>query len=349
MIPGHDFETNNATVTTEDGELQRCAGLPFVECRTLGQDERASVRRRAARLRWMALAVLLAEFGSFATIVMLFSRLPSTPTPQLTLYEEMLLGVAAVVVFVGLPASLVAARRFFVKGRLFSRALGDGSVLQFKGHINWGDWTDRSVANLVRRKCIAMGEEGEYTLEVYSGAPILYSLNGAAVRNVVPVEITRAASRPQSPVELAVPASWYEAPPPENIERRRQSASETDELMTYASQFPNRAAVLRYGAAHMLAAVVVAGMAWSHRTELGTLGAAVFLTGAIVYLVNKSRLLIRAKRLSRLYLADANLGWVLIAKPKEEGQSLTAITEFLPISGLVWTIAGRPAGWRNRR
>lgn len=332
----------------EPSELLRCAGLPFVARRRLNEEEHHAVHRRARGYRLRA-ALFFVSLPVILVGVMVVFSLTGTmpgrfgPVTSTVWAATFLLGL-----LVGFPVTLLLARDWYMRGRRLISAMGRGEILRFEGHINWHDWTDRTVAQLVKRKLLSQNDDTRCTLEVFSEMPCLYSVNGVVPQRLLQVDVTKVAARPENPRELAVPASWYREAPPDRLERRHQSDDETNELVGYAKRFPGTHAQVRYLFAHIVVPGAVAGAAWHFHHVIGALGLAVALTGGSIYFFGALRLLLRARRLAQLYLADAQLGWVLIAQPEPGEEARPGPMEFLPISGLVWTIAGRPAGWRNR-
>jgi hypothetical protein len=325
--------------------------LAFVSERLLSSEEVDAVRVRSRRLRLRALAVMALELAVIAAIVITPAIIPEGWVDSGSF--EAALFFALVVLFLlaillGLPLAILTMRDTYWHGRMLKRALGDGVVSRFEGQINWHDWTDPAVARLVKAKALSHGEEAPCTLELFSRLSYVYAFNGAPVSRLIPLEPVRAAERPERPIELAVPASWYDQAPPEALERRRQSAAETDELVSYARQFRDTPAIVRYLGIHLTVVMLICVFNWSSYPTVGMRGVIPSAVIVVLYLTHMARQLLRERRLSMLYWADAQLGWVLIAPSDEVDESGSGLTEFLPVSGLVWTIAGRPAGWRNR-
>lgn len=343
-----DIESDAVESAQAPSGPPRCAGLTLAARRALSREERLALRRRARGYRLQAVALLMTLPVMVTSVVAATSLAGMTPDRLGPVGSAVWAAAFLLGLLVGLPVTLLVARDWYKRGSRLVQAMGNGEVLRFEGQINWHDWTDRSVAQLVRHNLLTLNDDAVCRLEVFSETHGVYSVNGTVPKRLLQVEVTRTASRPENPRELAVPASWYQTAPPRHLERRRQSDEEADELVAYANRFPKTEAQIRFVLVHLIVAGMAVGMGWHFRHVFGTFGLAVALTGALVYLVRALKLLWRARRLANLYLADAQLGWVLIALPQPGEEPRPGPMEFLPVSGQVWTIAGRPAGWRNR-
>jgi hypothetical protein len=94
------------------------------------------------------------------------------------------------------------------------------------------------------------------------------------------------------------------------------------------------------GGSWLLAALLWKFLAWAtaqvDAARLVAISIAVLLLLRHVYNMRRGGARIRA---------DADLGWLIITTVNDDPDA--PVVEWLPVSKLVWTINGKPAGWRK--
>lgn len=136
----------------------------------------------------------------------------------------------------------------------------------------------------------------------------------------------------------------------DNILRRRLTPGECDEILGYSRKMRRRRwlqilpiAWLAAGLTRLLNMIIF---------ELEF--AASFTLWAAVTIITCATLFYRWTSSAELYDQDCEDGWAIILEPTQlstitsDERTLTQPVEILPISGVIWTIGGNPAGWRRR-
>jgi hypothetical protein len=322
-----------------------CAGLPYVGNRRLEPDECLSLARRQ---RWLRLKGLFSSALSpicfISGLMFIVVNLDSAPPTG---------GVSNSLVAVGSLAVLAPTAIVYLIGReARSRAQGYrrarifGYVRRFAGTAHMDDPTDRCLLALVRAKLIQPDSREHCELELLPLSNVVYSVNRVPIRKYVRLEVRTAAARPQDAVEFAVPSEWLPGEVPFEPQRRRQSRQETAEILRYWRSIKRKVWL-----SPLYFTLVCYCLYQLVRVAYPT--APVLLSAAAISLAGF--LLFRNWQQARHVKADADLGWVMVVPPhtstdkngtdKEEERTL----EVLPRSGAIWTIDGRPAGWRRKR
>jgi hypothetical protein len=326
-----------------------CAGLPYVGTRPLKAAETQTLARRA---RWLSdVGVVLLALSPILFVsalvfgVILLEKVPrfeSGPAPF------------SVLCFFGLIAPVAAA--FLVgydarsKARYYGEARAFRCVRCFAGTMS-EDPTDHSQRVLVRAGLIQPDSKEHCQIELFPSNDVVYSVNGVRVRKLIRVDVTTAAARPEDVAEYAVPVDWQSDDLPFEPQRRRQSADETDEIIYYARRVRRRMWISPLLFVYLWA-LVVGDFLYETVKLSSSLCWAIFFAGAIALF---GLLLSGPWRHTRQCKTDAGLGWVIIVPPhkhtERDGTEKTQkeTIEVLPVSGAVWTIDGRPAGWRRKK
>lgn len=326
-----------------------CAGLPYVGTRPLEPAETQTLARRA---RWLsdvgfvllALSPILFVSALVFGVILLekVPRLESGPAPVSCLCFFGLLAPVAAAFLVGYDARSKA--RYYREARAFR------CVRRFAGTMS-EDPTDRSQRVLVRARLIRRGSEEHCQIELFPSNDVVYSVNGVPVRKRIRVEITAAAARPEDVAEYSLPVDWQSDDLPFEPQRRRQSADETAEILHYAHRVRRWIWIPTLFFVYLWA-LVVGDFLYETVKLSSSLCWALFFAGAIAL---SWFLLSGAWRQALKYKADADLGWVIVVPPhkhtEKDGTEKTKkeTIEVLPVSGALWTIEHKPAGWRRKK
>lgn len=332
----------------------RCAGLPYLRDEPLDPSARQCLVRRGRRQYMLAflyaLTLPVLFLPEVAALVVRGDREGMGWTAFLTVY--FLFWSLAV-----LPVLLVLVPNALRRGRILRRGGRAGYVRRFAGTVNWNDSTDLDLARLVRAGLVQPGID-EATVDLHPRDDFVYAVDGVVLSRWIPIEATLTASRPEAPLELDVPASWMPEGARVPMERRRLTSAEKDEIQGYAR-------VLKRATRLILMTLLLLPLLAVGATALERFGidprlavAAMAIAGGLIAL----RHILRIRRQFRLFAQDVDLGWVIIVRPRDTARraptpgnadaidSLRVVTtEFLPVSGAVWTVDGRPAGWRRSR
>jgi hypothetical protein len=316
-----------------------CAGLPYVGNRSFAPEEadrlwrrRRSKRRGTVLLYTLCLLLFLLPFVSYGAFYDFLKPLP-------TFYFLLPLFLPVV----GIPPCLLCGGDFSREAKLLKKTLELQYVRVFSGSSASLDPTNWLYSRLVAKKIFAAGAEGGHTLELHPLVDEIYAVDGTRVFKAVPVVVTVATPLPEDEPVWDVPRDWMKEDATIRMERRRLSTEEIKEVVHYANALRPRLypAFVRllffwvgcWGASGLLP--------WSRPRTFALLSLTVSLLTAL-------RFLKRRRRAGRL-AADASFGWVIIAPvpPERSGKPLPSSVECLGVSGLLWSVDGKPAAWRN--
>ncbi len=329
-----------------------CAGLPFQDTRPFEAKDLEILRRWRRHLHIRALIWLLA-----IPLPVVFPLAFGWAEESLRLYPRgglfsAILSVSIFAAMLGAAWAILCARENFSCARKLKRCARQGGVRRFQGIIRWHDTSDASIPILASSGLLSRDANETTTLELFSEQDAVFQVNGRTATRWINVRVTRGATRPESPVELAVPPQWYQAGPGVELERRRLTPAEVEEVRQYGRvKLPWISAVssvilMLWIGGHVDNLVVrwLSGPRFS-----GLLGAAALISIPVV------RRFRHARRIAELYRHDAEDAWAIIVTPNAVGEGAASAEtrearqfEFLPATQAMWTIDGRPAGWRNK-
>jgi hypothetical protein len=259
---------------------------------------------------------------------------------------ELLFSISCIALVVPAAIVFLVGREARSRARGYRRARILGYVRRFAGTAHTDDPTDRCLLALVRAKLIRPDSRDYCELELFPLSNVVYSVNKVTIRKYLRLQVRTAAARPQDAVEFAVPSEWLSREVPFEPQRRRQSQQETAEILRYWRGIKRRmwlsplCFTLVCYCLYQLVRV-------AHPTApVLFLAIAVSLAGFLLF---------RNWQQARHFKADADVGWVIIVPPhrypdkdgSEKAEDRTL--EVLPQSGAIWTIDGRPSGWRRKR
>jgi hypothetical protein len=255
--------------------------------------------------------------------------------------------------FLGVPVSLLKARDAFSRARLCARTLQTSSVRVFSGLLNLDDPSDVIRDSLARAGLLVPETGRTNCIELHASADIIYSINDVSPTKIKPVELTTAASAPVNPARFAVPADWVPPSDRMDLTRRRLTPGERAELLNYANDVGTKAA---------FSVVLICWFGGKALWQVLPKFLAAFpglgesLSGAIIIGIC-TQLILRARRRAGELHLESESGWAVSMEPAEVGASKAGNhtdstdpiipAEVLSQSGLLWTVRGRPAGWRR--
>lgn len=322
-----------------------CAGLPLASERPLSEPETAELNRLLTRSRRRTILCLSALPIGWAAVTAAVSLAPSFT------YSNVVIPVAIIAMIAATPILLLLARDGFRLAGAARRGLTAGRVQRFSGVLNLATLFDSTAMALLSRRLLRDDPDGEQDVEVLVGANAVWTANGERPRRWLFAQI---ASVTKSPEFAATAAEWMEPmTDPDGTttwwNRRSLSGAEQGELAAHMARA--RRAVVVYvliNAYFLVQAVLHAG-----RKEWALL--AVYVAVCFWFGQRLRGMTSNLLRLRR----DAALGAVAIVRtedneptgedPAETGPLLSAPTEFLPFSRLIWSHGGEAAPWRRSR
>jgi hypothetical protein len=327
------FADDSEAKTGNTGVIESCAGLERVENRVLDQEERRRVRWKGVRLRlagfgleFLAFVALLAILAVF---VIYFGR-ASGWQPALML----------IFVFVFPAILFLPSLSLLKRGGRLRKVARAGYLRCFRGRIGPCDIGDPAVRALKKAKLLkGIDMESEVSLELLPEDDLLYAVNGRTVRAHFPIHVTRATPPPADAVVLGVPEAWFGPEAAAHLERRRLSEAEIDELLAYITRgrkLWTRTILLGVWSGFVAASIL------DHTRVEPRVGIAASLIMGGVTMAWYQRRVYKHRRVLR---GDASVGWAIIHSPKEGVEA--PVLEILPVSRIVWTVGGKPAGWRK--
>ncbi len=328
--------------------MRLCAGLSYVGERELDESERSALGRESNI--HMAKALFFALCAP--ALIILFpltiwhEHLIRAVVPHIGAY---VIGVSLIACVFGLPLAIFMSRDYFRKEEVLGRAAESGNIRCFEGQLNMDDRTDAVRTFLTKRGLLRTADLSVNRIELFSNDDVVYMTNGNRPPRFLEVELTSAALPDPSTPYFSVPAAWKDADLEVDLERRRLSEGEIEEVRSYAKEN------WRYVRFLFLFGIAVFGMTEiftlgffemePYRSHVVSVGCGIAICIAIFY---------RRKGWAERLEKDADNGWALIHYPTENerkgsGMDLPQVpVEFLPISNLFWIIDGKPAGWRRK-
>ncbi len=328
--------------------VQLCAGLPLAATRDLSPEEHD-------QLRWLERVFLAKSLvrGVLALVI-------AGGVAGLTLFlfnwrdegllYDILVGAFAVGGLIFGLFVMFHPVDLLIRRWMLMRARAAGYVRVFEGTINTEDFTDKTRRWLESTGLLHDSPETPNTVELFADHNVVHRINGEDPEEWLSAILTRAAAVPDDPLILDVPADWFPDAAEGCMQRRRQTATEHQEILAYAnigrrrlSQIP-----LLWGVPVFLALVFL-----MHKLLQLDATLVAWASGAIAAAITAYNL-VHTRRKIKALLEDAEFGWIIIFTPSKTGEDSSdtklwergAPTEFLPASETLWSFAGRPAAWR---
>lgn len=341
-------QPENFSHTLEEGEVvQLCAGMPQSGTREFDPEEieelmadRVLLLHMVFARFTMALFCLVLSGCAFA-----FLRVSA----DISLWLKVLVGVPAIVALLWGLVALFRTLELLLRRRVLRRAVEAGYVRIFEGAVNPDDYTDKSLRWLLPTGLLYEDGEQPNRVELYPKDNVVHSLNDCEPDGWYPLILTCAAAVPEDALVLDVPNEWFPEAAEGRMQRRRQTAAEQHEILSYAAEGRRRLRIILplWVISTFLAVVFLMGRLLQLDLVLSAVVAGVL--AATVALQQG----ITIWRKTRALATDAEFGWIMILTPDpseessdDEYRDSDVAMEFLPVSETVWSLAGRPAGWR---
>ncbi|MDZ4858767.1 MAG: hypothetical protein SGI88_07265 [Candidatus Hydrogenedentes bacterium] len=339
----------------------RCAGFPYVGERKLLDDEQRSLHRKI-RLNLCAGCLVSCMVPIFAISIAVYLG-------ELIQRERQdLIGLAIAVL---IPVTLITCAIAILRGtellsvfRKLWKTCRKGYVRQFEGPFQWYDPTDIAFDTLVKESLLDPIPSASVSIELFPHIDEIYAINGMAIKKAVRLTVTTAASRPLDAPTWDLPESCLLDCPTANLERRRPSEEESYELSTYTRQ-PMRYWAARFAIGVLFIPVTIYGLVipllaifaiWKLISAPGIdllKHEHVIVVFAVIVTIGMTGLRIyRDHSFCRAIRHDIEFGWIFVFSPLptekvyEEIEGANVTIERLPVSEALWTIDGKPAGWR---
>lgn len=339
--------TSGRTLVSMHDDLQRLwfAGLPVSERVTLDQRDTLRLRRLVRSRRTLAGAAFLG--GPAAIALLAFAVAISTRAlrrdlggPAETAFSAAVIVGILLTLFVVLPVSILVARDAWRQYRVAVRAQRSGALYRCRGPI-----ADVVVDRRTWERIVDSGllRGGELELDVFDDSGLLWRIGGVEVDRWIQLPRGVTTSTPEYAVIASRWTKQIETPTGViDFNRRGLSDGELAELRGSAPSVGMLRGTL-IAAVNLLALANAAEVLRGNGEPLQTLLALVIAVWADVELAS-------LVNIRRRIDADAREGWVAIVKSKAdepEAPREGAVVEYLPRTGLEWTIDGLPAPWRR--
>ncbi|MCC6501507.1 MAG: hypothetical protein IT362_00040 [Deltaproteobacteria bacterium] len=317
-----------------------CLGAPCTGSRPLSFVEISFLRKRLriTRTTWISLAVFSIALPLFTFILFYFldEILPE-------FYDIFFAIITIAMLFIGFPVLFSLANDYFKKAKKLKKDTRSGFIYRFEGVL------DESENFLEELKSPPSELTKKHTFEVFPNSGFIFSINGNLLKTRYEVEITEAASAPESPYIISLPRDVLQIDNEQNAEllRRRLTPDEIDELKNHAAQLCK---LSKPAFVFMLFMTCLAF--WGAVTSESVIKW--FAEFKIQLIVLSSFLLysiysyIRNFLYARKFKEDIKLGWVIISSRHEE-PSNEEQQEILPVSSALWTEKGKPSNWRMQQ
>jgi len=311
------------------------AGLRVTRSRSLSTDELEEIAQRRRRMRTTALAWLL---GSPVIMVLGVVGILIALDPRESTLDATRVIVLALVFAFPIPIGFAIANEYRKRAGVLGRQAHDTTVL-----VCEGPRTDLLLTPIARMKLRGYLEDTPgVVLEVLSQSNLVWSINGEPLETwiivprghtVEPPDRARLAARYVRPVETEHGTF--------RLHQRRLSIEECSELRGYLPRLRSPRVIFAlclnvFAAAHVIDYI---------RHPGGTPWDGIFVVTVVIWSD------VQLARLARLWLKmsrDVREESVVIYQSNPAADaSIETVTEFLPRSGMAWTIGGRPAPWRR--
>lgn len=326
-----------------DSRVSLCAGMPLVGTRDISFDERGTLSRhrlRALKHAWLlGTGPWVAAFAFFAALAII----QPIPMEMERLGEALAMatvGVILCLIFV-VPFTWIRVWHKASLARSIGRSLRCGKVDAYQGVLCLSDPTDRVIPVLVDLGGLRLGRCDVNSVELLSGASMVFSINKSPVKLGHTVRVTRAVPRPDQPVFLERSTRSDAEDDRSCIGRRRLTPEEIAELSGYARRQTIDAIL-----PSLFTMVIVLLVA--RRMMGGTFPWSPVLLGGICIIAGW-RILRSVYLIPSTTRRDAHAGWVVCSRQSESdaGEGAGILVENLPHSGAVWTVDEQPAAWRG--
>jgi hypothetical protein len=309
------------------------AGLRVTRSRALSPAELGVITQRRRRTQATAVAWLL---GCLAIVVLGVAGMIATPEPSAPLLATALLIAVVLAVALGTPLCFAVANDYFKRAGVLRRQSRDATVL-----VCEGPRTDLVLRPADMKKLRA--EQGpSIVVEVLSQSSLVWSVNGRSPdawivaprgHTVEPPDQARLAAQYVRPVQTDQGTF--------RLHQRRLSPEECAELRGYLPRLGSPRVIFALGL-NVIAAAHLIGYA---RNPEGPPWLGIVAVTAVgwcdLQLVRLVRVWLKMSRDAR----DQSV--VIYQSDPAADASIETVTEFLPHSGMAWTIAGRAAPWRR--
>lgn len=332
-----------------------CAGFPYAGDRELTSQEAIALRREARIATSLGclipIAVPIIAIAIGVALEPLFTMMSKN-------VSDYFLVVVVVSSIVGCAIAMLWGMEFLERARKLRATRRHGFLRVFHGPYNWYDPTDPALLDLLKSRLLRDDAPAMANIELFPHLNELYAINGTPVKTIVKLTLTTGAARPTESMVLDIPKAWIENESDFQLERRRPSADELQELGQYAML--TRVYWLRTigsGFCVALFLVYLLGLivkmavraSFIEPFEPGELLRVALLAPAAGAILTAYRVR-RDLRFTRLIRQDMECNWIfMISPPKSEDikEDIGNMVERLPVSNVLWTIGGKPAGWRR--
>ena len=211
------------------------------------------------------------------------------------------------------------------------------------------DKTDSIRSFLTKKGLLKTENQASNRIELFGEDNIIYSVNGKRPSKLLEVELTSAALPDPSTPYFSIPVAWGIPESEIELERRRLSEGEMQEVRAYSEQ-----ALKGMWFLLVIGAVSFRLIKWLASGPLGIASDTSYAVSVVCSIVICLTIFYRRKRHADRLEKDVDNGWAFIYYPTENerkgsGMDLPQVpVEFLPISNLLWIIDGKPAGWRRK-
>jgi predicted nucleic acid-binding Zn ribbon protein len=321
--------------------VQLCAGLPHVSDRELAETERTELLSEARRNMRRFFSLISAVVLYIGTMVFLTWNLF-----EISLNGPLLLPMI-LLLFFAVPFAVLIGCDSYDKARILQKALKDGTIHCFEGSLQSSDWTDGNI-QILRETDLLLPDSDRQAVELFSAHNFVYKINGIRPKVLRKLCPTLAAMPECVAPYFALPAAWVKPEFSQAFERRRLSAEECSEIVSYAKGMRRRIILILFltflGCQILLTVLLPTGLPLSSCLRISVITGLVF-GGLLVF---------RQEFKVRKVLKDAEFGWAIVHLPVKEEQGDSKKTEdnvaveFLPASRLIWRIEEKPAGWRGQ-
>lgn len=310
-----------------------CLGMPLAGVAPIEAHEREAVRRKIRSLAARALG-----YAALTTVVPVLSLL-ALSLRGVAESVQAACGVVGLLTFLfGAAATVLSSLEAMREAGRLRRDVREGEVLVFRGD-----------APALSREEDLPQPATELRVLPASRAWLRPEARGTTLRGV---RIQHAAPPPSYAWRVALHDDLVPRGAARDLrfEQRRLTPSEAREIVAYAHRLvvPGLGEIAYVLCATLVFASPIVGMLKdpngprSPDDGFATLGAFALLP-VVVYLY------VRRVRLARKLRVDLQAGRAVTAVSTAEGESGApgTVREFLPVSGITWTFAGRPAAWRD--
>lgn len=360
--PPLPVESSSKSSCSQPSDVIACAGLPFVGKRNLHPQELASLKQRKRRLMATGCLVpLLTPLGAMAG--------GSIAAYAMAHFSNDAAWGAFTLFFVGGIVVTGFAIQWSWKrvreGARLRKTCVNGYVRRFEGQLLWDDPTDASLCILGSAGLLRLEPNTSDSVELLADRDEAYRVNEVVLNSPLQLSVTCATGQPRDAIRWRVPRTWSEQGIPDRAERRRPSADEMEELAEYGQltlkfwlrsllQILIIAPLVGYGLLILFLAAAQKVNETLHLT-FDPLQAFVRILccALLVALVIVGTQVMRRIRLRERIEQELELGWIIVAptvrssQPAPQREYPGPTIEYFPLTNLLWTIDGRPAGWRR--